>query len=152
MSNQINRLRNSIRALVKSVIAEEKKKKVRKEITVTGNVAGYQTPRAFAKDGKHDKAYVKKMADLTGYQSLQENRLQQLRKETERTPKQKIGQGIRELRTQIQEIEKFVEWYGKIKAENDLSGDQFWERTKKHIGKMNERLKSLREKITQLRK
>jgi hypothetical protein len=77
------------------------------------------------------------------------NRFQQLRKE-EATPNQKIGKGIREMRTQIQEIEKFVEWYSKIKTENDLDSSQYWKRTQKHLNVIRERLNKISQKIQNL--
>jgi hypothetical protein len=152
MSKELGQLRNSIREIVRQVLAEEKKKRLKKETTTTGMVAGYDTPNAFNANGEHRKSWVKHMAGLTGYDTVNENRYQALRQETNRTPKQKIGQGVREIRKQINEIEKFLEWYGRIKQENNLSGDQFWKRTQSHIQKMNERLKLIREKIHRLRK
>jgi hypothetical protein len=77
------------------------------------------------------------------------NRFQQLRKE-EATPNQKIGKGIREMRTQIQEIEKFVEWYSKIKTENGLDSSQYWKRTQTHLNVIRERLNKLSQKIQNL--
>jgi septation ring formation regulator EzrA len=77
------------------------------------------------------------------------NRFQQLRKE-DATPNQKIGKGIREMRTQIQEIEKFVEWYSKIKTENDLDSSQYWKRTQKHLNVIRERLNKISQKIQNL--
>ena len=77
------------------------------------------------------------------------NRFQQLRKE-EATPNQKIGKGIREMRTQIQEIEKFIEWYSKIKTENGLDSSQYWKRTQKHLNVIRERLNKISQKIQNL--
>jgi len=47
-------------------------------------------------------------------------------------------------------MEKFVEWYSKIKNENDLDRDQYWKRTTKHLNKIRERMMSLSEKINKL--
>jgi hypothetical protein len=38
-----------------------------KEISTTGNVAGYLTPRAFTGDSKSNASQIKKMASLVGY-------------------------------------------------------------------------------------
>jgi ribosome-interacting GTPase 1 len=72
-----------------------------------------------------------------------------LRKE-EGTPNQKIGKGIREMRKQLQEIEKFIEWYSKIKTENDLDSSQYWKRTQRHLGVMREKLNKISQKIQNL--
>jgi hypothetical protein len=232
MSKQIENLRKTIREIV-SEIVEEKKKKLKKETTTTGMVAGYDTPKAF---GKHDAAYVKRMAGLSGYDAvnesayvakknvsdkdvklvindtdipkyiknpsqllsklnkagfklgsgheeiefykngnggytfrgttfigaptqqidfkksnLKENRYQKLRKENA-PPNRKIGVGIREIRRKVDEIEKFLEWYGKIKNENSLRGEQFWKRTNRHIYRIKERLQGIRKNISYLKK
>jgi hypothetical protein len=149
MSSPIERLRSKISEIVKEELTP--KKKLKKEASVTANVAGYDTPRAFNPDGSHTKGYVKRMAGVAGYSSVNENRFHQLRK-NENTPNQKIGIGIREMRKQITEIEKFLEWYGRIKNENGMKGDDFWKRTNKHIYKIKERLQGIREKINKLYK
>jgi len=80
---------------------------------------------------------------------VNENRWIELKK-SEETPNQKIGKGIREIRYQLKEMEKFVEWYSKIKNENDMGRDQYWKRTQKHLRGIRERLMSLSEKIQKL--
>ena len=77
------------------------------------------------------------------------NRYHQLRKD-ESTPNQKIGIGIRNIRKQLSEMEKFVTWYSKIKVESDLDSADYWKRTQRHLGKIRERLQSLSEKINKL--
>lgn len=80
---------------------------------------------------------------------LSENRYHQLRK-SEGTPNQKIGVGIRELRKQLTEIEKFVNWYSNIKTENDMGYTDYWKRTQKHLNKISERLSKLSLKVREL--
>ena len=151
MSNQLETLRSSIRDII-SEINNKKKRKLKKEETTTANVAGYDTPRAFNPDGTHKKDWVKHMASLTGYQSVNENRYLKLRTDSKRTPNQKIGVGIREIRKQITEIEKFLEWYGRIKNESGLRSENFWKRTNKHIYRIKERLQGIRKNISSLKK
>jgi len=149
MLSPIGRLRSKIQEIVKEELTP--KKKLKKEASVTANVAGYDTPRAFNSDGSHTKGYVKRMAGVAGYSAVNENRYYALKKE-DKTPNQKIGIGIREMRKQIGEIEKFLEWYGKIKNENGMKSNDFWKRTNKHIYKIKERLQGIREKINTLYK
>ena len=151
MSKQLEHLRSNIRSIISEIQSEKKRKRIKKEATVTANVAGYNTPRAFNPDGSHSAGYVKRMAGVAGYSAVNENRYYQLRKD-EKTPNQKIGVGIREIRKQITEIEKFLEWYGKIKQENSLRGENFWKRTNKHIYRIKERLQGIRKNITALKK
>lgn len=151
MSKQLTALKNSIREIL-SEIEKEEEEKLKKEITVTGNVAGYDTPRAFSSNGQHKSGYTKKMASLTGYSAVNENRFQKLRLDQTLTPNQKIGLGVREIRRKVDEIEKFLEWYGKIKKENSLKGENFWKRTNHHIYRIKERLSNIGKNVTTLRK
>jgi hypothetical protein len=143
---KVDKLKEMIRNLIEEIEDEEEMD----EATTTGAVDGYKTPHAFSsKDGEKKKN--KRMADIVGYTQVNEatNRFQQLRKE-DATPNQKIGKGIREMRTQIQEIEKFIEWYSKIKTENGLDSSQYWKRTQKHLNVIRERLNKISQKIQNL--
>jgi hypothetical protein len=151
MSTQLEALKNSIREIL-SEIEKEEEDKLKKEVTVTGDVAGYDTPRAFSSNGQHKSGYTKKMASLTGYSVVNENRFQKLRLDQTMTPNQKIGLGVREIRRKVDEIEKFLEWYGKIKKENSLKGENFWKRTNHHIYRIKERLSNIGKNVTTLRK
>lgn len=149
MSNQLEALKAKIKEIAKEIEEEEK---LKTEVSVTGGVDGYSTPKAFAADGKHKEDWVKHMASLTGYSSVNENRFQRLRMDQTLTPNQKIGLGIRETRRKLDEIEKFLEWYGKIKNENKLKGENFWKRTNHHIYRIKERLSNIGKNVTTLRK
>lgn len=142
----IDKLKEMIRTLIDEVNSEDEIE----EVTATGNVSGYNTPNAFGKPGD-EKEKTKRMAKLTGYSAVNEatNRYHQLRND-EGTPNQKIGKGIREMRKQIQEIEKFVEWYSKIKTESDLDSSQYWKRTQTHLNVIRERLNKISQKIQNL--
>jgi hypothetical protein len=87
--------------------------------------------------------------EQVGESVLSENRYHELRK-SEGTPNQKIGVGIRELRKQLSEIEKFVSWYGNIKTENEMGYSDYWKRTQKHLSKISERLSKLSLKVREL--
>lgn len=150
MSNQLEALKSKIKEILSELREEEDE--LKKEVTTTGDIAGYDTPRAFSKDGKHTSDYVKRMAALTGYTSLTENRFHKLRLDQTLTPNQKIGLGIRETRKKLDEIEKFLEWYGKIKKENAMKGENFWKRTNHHIYRIRERLSNIGKNVTYLKK
>jgi hypothetical protein len=149
MSNQLEALKNKIKEILSEIEEEEK---LKSEATATGNVAGYETPKAFSSTGKHDPSYVKRMASLTGYTALTENRFHKLRLDQTMTPNQKIGLGVREIRRKVDEIEKFLEWYGKLKKENAMKGENFWKRTNHHIYRIRERLSNIGKNITYLKK
>jgi hypothetical protein len=184
------RLKEAIRKYVR----ERNMKKTLDEMSVTGNVAGYNTPSAFAKPGqtkkKNDrlasvtggtvvdnleegeKAWAlgdvpaskdealpmkptaaKKMpgaeiADISGM-IMAENRWLELKRE-DSSPRAKVGKGVSNIHKQLSEIEKFVNWYSKIKTENGLKKEDYWKRTNASLYKIRERLMGITEKLRTL--
>ena len=139
-TEQLNKIREKIRQLVR--------KKMVDEMNVTGNVQGYNTPNAFSKRGD-EKSKGKKQADLTGYSVVSENRWLDLKNE-ESTAQAKIGRGISNINKQLKEMERFLNWYGKIKNESGVDNKSYWKRTNGHIYSIKERLIKLDQKIRQI--
>ena len=81
--------------------------------------------------------------------SLNENRWLAIKKE-ESSPKAKMSKGITSIKQQLGEVEKFVNWYSKIKNENGVKKDDYYKRTHKSLHKIKERLMNLSEKIRTL--
>jgi hypothetical protein len=54
------------------------------------------------------------------------------------------------IKQQLGEVEKFVNWYAKIKNENGVKRDDYYKRTHKSLHKIKERLMNLSEKIRTL--
>lgn len=142
-----SKLKELVRQLVKEIESEENELD---EMTTTGSVAGYNTPAAFTKPGS-EKKKNKRLEKATGGTIVGEgvNRWNELKK-NEGTPNQKIGVGIRNMRSQLQEIEQFIEWYSKLKTENGLSSNDYWKRTQRHLNVIRERLNKISAKITNL--
>lgn len=138
--DEIARIKEQIRKIVRE--------KFLKEMNVTGNVQGYATPYAFGKKS-NEKEKGKKQADLTGYTVVNENRWLELKRE-DASPKAKIGKGISTINRQLAEMEKFLEWYGKLKQESGITNDQFWKRTNANIYSIKERLIKLEQKIRKI--
>jgi hypothetical protein len=134
-SESISKLKEYIRKMVK-------------EMTGTDAVGGYATPFAFGKPG-NEKKKAKKQADLTGYTVVSENRWLELKRE-DSSPKSKIGKGISNINRQLAEMEKFLNWYGRLKQENGVSNDQFWKSTNRNIYSIKERLIKLEQKIRKI--
>jgi hypothetical protein len=88
-------------------------------------------------------AYIKKIKRLA------ENRWVALKKE-DGSAKAKIGKGITSIKQQLGEVEKFVNWYSKLKTENGVTNDDYYKRTHKSLHKIKERLMNLSEKIRTL--
>ena len=145
-------MENKLRELVRNLVKEIESEKELEEVSTTGGIVGYNTPAAFTKPGS-EKKKNKQMAKSSGegYTVVGEgvNRWNAL-KQNEGTPNQKIGVGIRNMRSQLQEIEQFIEWYSKLKTENGLSSNDYWKRTQKHLNVIRERLNKISAKITNL--
>ena len=139
-TEQLNKIREIVRKMVRERMIDE--------MNTTGNIEGYNTPFAFSgKDSEKKKA--KRQADLTGYTPVNENRWLAL-KQDESTAQAKIGRGISNINKQLKEMERFLNWYGKIKNESGVSNKSYWKRTNGHIYSIQERLLKLDQKIRQI--
>jgi hypothetical protein len=184
------RLKEAIRKYVR----ERNIQRTLDEMSVTGNVAGYNTPAAFAKPGQTAKKNNRlakvtggtvvdnleegekdwalgdvpaskdealpmkptaakevdkaKVADISGM-IVAENRWLELKRE-ESSPRAKVGRGVSNIHKQLSEIEKFVNWYSKIKTENGLKKEDYWKRTNASLYKIRERLMGITEKLRTL--
>ncbi len=65
-------------------------------------------------------------------------------------PHKKMAMGLKELKYQLREVEKFFNWYNKIKTMNELDSDQYWKRTQKNLFKIRERLNTIVTQISKL--
>lgn len=144
-----SKLKSLVRELMKEIEQEEMELD---EMSVTANVAGYNTPNAFKKtdgtdeDETTDDSFVDRINTSTGYTRVNENRWVALKRE-ESSPNQKIGKGISTIKNQLSEIETFLNWYSKIKNESGLSRDAYWKRTHRNLQSIRERLMNISEKI-----
>ena len=175
------RLKEAIRKYVR----ERNIKRTLDEMSVTGAVAGYDTPNAFAKPGQTKKKN-NRLASITGgtvVDDLEEAKILNLKQEKEKptaakkepgaeiadvsgmimaenrwlelkreesSPKSKVGRGVSNIQKQLSEIEKFVNWYSKIKTENGLKKEDYWKRTNASLYKIRERLMRITEKLRTL--
>lgn len=89
-----------------------------------------------------------KLKPLTN-ELINENRWLAL-KQDESTAQAKIGRGISNINKQLREMERFLNWYGKIKNESGVSNKSYWKRTNSHIYSIQERLLKLDQKIRQI--
>jgi hypothetical protein len=80
---------------------------------------------------------------------LQENRWRDIKNE-EAPATTKVNKGIANINHQLAEIEKFLGWYGKLKAENGVNNGNFWKRTNNHIYTIKERLLNLERQVRKI--
>ena len=80
------------------------------------------------------------------------NRWLELKNDETMHPHKKMAMGLKELKYQLRETEKFFNWYNKIKTMNELDSDNYWKRTNKHIYKIKERLINIAKTIQEIEK
>ena len=81
-----------------------------------------------------------------GLNKISENRWLALKQE-DATPQKKIAVGLRSVKSQLSEIEKFVNWYSRLKTENNLDRTGYYKRTYSNLNTIKERLNKIAEKI-----
>jgi hypothetical protein len=105
------------------------------------------------------KPYVDKFWDKLQNESVNEgkshrpvNRWLELKNDESMHANKKLAVGLKELKHQLSEVEKFFRWYNQIKTMNELSSDTFWKRTHGHIYKIKERLINIAKTIQEIEK
>ena len=146
LSNEdISKLKETIRTKLRE-------KKIEEESS-TASADGYNTPFAFGKDSAGDiKRKVKASAGYTFAKSIDENRWLDLKRDETRTPSQKVSHGIREVKNQLAEIERFVNWYNRLRSENNLGKNDFFKRTNTNIYRIKERIIKIASSIQEIDK
>ena len=80
------------------------------------------------------------------------NRWLELKNDDSMHPHKKMAMGLKELKYQLAETQKFFNWYNKIKTMNELDSNQYWKRTNKHIYRIKERLINIAKTIQEIEK
>lgn len=80
------------------------------------------------------------------------NRWLELKNDETMHPHKKMAMGLKELKYQLRETEKFFNWYNKIKTMNELDSNQYWKRTNKHIYSIKEKLINIARTIQEIEK
>tara|TARA_Y100001938_G_scaffold141708_1_gene211875 strand:- start:536 stop:1009 length:474 start_codon:yes stop_codon:yes gene_type:complete len=155
-------MEKSLKEILDEILDEVEKEL--EEATTTANVAGYQTPYAFS--SKKDKKRKKKVATSMGYTVVDNdmdnineakvkrpvNRWLELKNDESMHPHKKMAMGLKELKYQLREVEKFFNWYNKIKTINELDSDKYWKRTNRHIYTIKEKLIKIARTIQEIEK
>ena len=140
--SKMDKLKEIIRELIKKELDEA---------SVTGDIAGYQTPYAFSGGRKKDKKKKKKIAtNSTGYSKVNEGRYHDYRNDDTLSPKQKIGRSMREIRDSLNNLDKLVKMNVRLKNELNVDSRSYWKNTHKALNKISERLVKLANKVGQL--
>ena len=84
-------------------------------------------------------------------QRLGEGRYHDWRNDESLTPKQKIGQSMREIRDALNELDKTVKMNLKLKTELKMKSEDYWKNTHKALTKISERLVKMANKVGNLK-
>jgi len=143
------------------------------EMTSTGAVAGYLTPRAFGGGSKEGKTLmVKRSVGSTGWLHTDEGlddvedggdrmhradegygptNLNALKADQERTGRRKIADEVSNVRKALRSINRGLKTIKKYKSEVGYSGESFWKRTQSDIYKMDELLLRISDSLREMR-
>lgn len=80
------------------------------------------------------------------------NRWLELKNDETMHPHKKMAHGLKELKYQLAETEKFFRWYNQIKTMNELDSTTYWKRTQNHIYKIKERLINIAKTLQEIEK
>jgi len=139
------------------------------EMSVTGMVAGYQTPKAFAASEEDFEAHSKESAEQVGlkvvpkkksknfestYVSamklLNEASYKDFRRDETRTTNRKINDSIKNINRIMYEVEKVVEHASRLKTEMAVDERTLWRESKNRLVKISERINRISKKIHEL--
>jgi hypothetical protein len=148
MSTRVNTLKKYIRELIKLELKELE------EASVTGAIDGGEgpskTPFAFSGGGKKDKKKKDRIVKAGGYEEVNEGKYHEYKKDESMTPKQKIGNSMREVKNSLSELSKLIDMNVKLKNELNVDSQSYWKNTHKALHKISERLVKLANKVGQL--
>ena len=124
------------------------KKNLADEYVLMGKVIN--SPSFKSVDDLIDGVNWKSMEERRKFNSeINENRWRDIKKE-DAPATTKVNKGIANINHQLAEIEKFLGWYGKLKAENGVNNGNFWKRTNNHIYTIKERLLNLERQVRKI--
>ena len=83
-------------------------------------------------------------------ESINEGKYHDYRNDESMTPKQKIGESMRQVRNSLSELNKLIDMNIKLKNELKVDSRSYWKNTHKALNKISERLVKLANKVGQL--
>lgn len=146
------------------------KKRIREDAVgnTTGNIAGYDTPNAFASSEEEHEERSKEYSEMFGYKKanpphmhteditsessfmlvarelfdsrLHEGTYKELRDDETRNPRLKVNTGIKEIAQSVRQLEQKIGQYSRLKKESGVHNGQYWTESRNRLRKISERL------------
>ena len=107
---------------------------------------------ALLKKGYREDSGYKKESVNESKSKRPVNRWLELKNDETMHPHKKMAMGLKELKYQLKEVEKFFNWYNKIKTMNELDSQNYWKRTNNHIYTIKEKLIKIAKTIQEIEK
>jgi len=139
------------------------------ETSVTGMVAGYQTPKAFAPSEDAFEEHSEEVAKNQGYTvvpkgkgknfesvykqamgALNEASYKEFRKDETRTTNRKINDSIKNINRIMYEVERAVEHASRLKTEMAVDQRTLWRESRNRLVKIAEKINRISKKIHEL--
>ena len=139
------------------------------EMSVTGMVAGYETPKAFAPSEDDFEKHSKETAETQGYTVvpkkskrnfesiykqamgvLEEGTYNEFRRDETRTTNRKINDSIKNINRIMYEVERVVDHASKLKTEMAVDQRTLWRESRSRLVKIAERINRISKKIHEL--
>jgi hypothetical protein len=115
-----------------------------------GKIVGFETENK--NRSRKEKSRLKKEDVTEAKKPKRTNRWLELKNDDSMHGHKKLAVGLKELKYQLREVEKFLGWYNKLKNINELDSDNYWKRTNNNIYKIKERLVNIVKKIQEIEK
>ncbi len=141
-----------------------------KEISTTGNIAGYNIPMAFQGNNPKNKARKKGIATQLGMQltprgqqdmkrpadkleNLAEGKMRyhEYKKDESASPTQKIAKAISEVNRNLEEMERVIRMNTRLQKESGIASEALYNRTRQGLLKLEARLLHLAGKVRDIR-
>ena len=139
------------------------------EMSVTGMVAGYETPKAFSANEDDFEEHNKETAEVYGYKlvpkkksknfeslyiqamgALDEGTYKEFRKDETRTTNRKINDSIKNINRIMHEVERAVEHASRLKTEMAVDQRTLWRESRNRLVKIAEKINRISKKIHEL--
>lgn len=139
------------------------------EMSVTGMVAGYDTPKAFAPSEKEFDEHNKETAETLGYKIvpkqskrnyesvykqamglINEGTYKEFRTDETRTTNRKINDSIKNINRIMYEVERVVDHAARLKTEMSVDQRTLWGESRSRLVKIGERINRISKKINEL--
>jgi hypothetical protein len=124
------------------------------EANVTGNVAGYETPKAFGdeedeKDNAEKLGYkkVKESVFMTMSKMMNEISYSDYKRDETMSSKKKVNKAIQEVNSKLFKIERIINQNLKLKNEDGVDSTKYWKSTRNNLKKISHRMMRISERL-----